>query len=223
MDRNQVVSEFSGMMIDMDYMLNIPSIHAMRGNEDVVIDLGGGIRKRSENFPDEKIRLLKQWISRHKKEIAHNHWKCGHNVFPLSSIEPDEFQFVNQIAAFLNKHALQDNASEQLYEYVVCKLDFPVFTHFVHLETTEDCIRYEDHGAACSGICDCNGIEWDITWSITYMGADGEYDVDNKQLKDTSRYNNGANYTPHDEFFCKDPFGLNGIYKIQYDHEENDT
>ena len=141
----------------------------------------------------------------------------------LSKEEKDRYQFVSQIALFSNKHALQDNASDQLYEYVAHKLESPVFIYGTVLRTDEDRIKYENHGAACSGIGDCEGIEWDITWSITYMGTDGEYDVDNERLKNTSRYYNGANNVSHDEFFCKDPFGLDGIYKIQYNYEENDA
>ena len=65
------------MTIDMDYMLCIPSIHALYGDEDIVIDYCGEIRQRSRCFPDDKIPILQQWISRHKNEIAFNHQKCG--------------------------------------------------------------------------------------------------------------------------------------------------
>ena len=88
MGRKQVISKFSGMTIDMDYMLCIPSIHAIYGEEEAVIDYGGEIRSRSSRFPEAKIKLLKRWIAKHRKEIEKNHQKCGHNDFPLDPIKP---------------------------------------------------------------------------------------------------------------------------------------
>ena len=89
MGRKQVISSFSGMTVDMDYALCIPSIHAIYGKEDAVIDFGGGIRERSGGFPDEKIELLRRWVSKHKDEIMSNHQKCGHSEFPLDPIDPE--------------------------------------------------------------------------------------------------------------------------------------
>ena len=67
------ISRFSGITIDMDYTLCIPSIHAIYDKEDAVIDFSGRIRKRSSGFPDAKIELLRNWISKHKDEIMWNH------------------------------------------------------------------------------------------------------------------------------------------------------
>lgn len=89
MGREQAVSRFSGITIDMDYKLCIPSIHAIYGKEELVIDFGGGIRERSSGFPVEKIELLRGWISRHRDEIMRNHQKCGCNDFPLDPIDPE--------------------------------------------------------------------------------------------------------------------------------------
>ena len=89
MGRKQVVSRFSGITIDMDYLLCIPSIHAIYDKEEIVIDYCGGIRKKSREFPLEKIELLIHWISKHKDEIMRNHQKCGYNDFPLDLIEPE--------------------------------------------------------------------------------------------------------------------------------------
>lgn len=50
MGRKQVVSRFSGITIDMDYLLCIPSIHAIYDKEEIVIDYCGGIRKEAVNF-----------------------------------------------------------------------------------------------------------------------------------------------------------------------------
>ena len=89
MGRKQVISSFSGITIDMDYILCVPSIHAIYDKEEAVIDFSGGIRERSSGFPDEKIELLRYWISNHKDEIMKNHQKCGLNEFPLDLIDPE--------------------------------------------------------------------------------------------------------------------------------------
>lgn len=87
-ERRQIISQFSSMTIDMDYMLCIPCIHAHFQGGETVIDISGGIRKCSGSFPEEKIELLRKWISLHREEILENHRKCGHSEFPLDLIEP---------------------------------------------------------------------------------------------------------------------------------------
>ena len=144
------------------------------------------------------------------------------NVDRICTKDEDELQFITEVALFSNKHALVDDASEQIYKYVVCKLGSHIFTYGTILKTTEDCIYYNKSGAACGGIGDCDGVEWDETWSITYMETDCQYEIDNNRLNNKKKYYDfGRNI--HDEFFCKDPFGLEGIYKIQYDFRENDA
>lgn len=87
-ERKQIISEFAGMTIDMDYMLCIPSIHAKYMEEDIIMDYSGGIREKSDAFPEEKVKLLIEWVKLHKDEIEQNHARCGQNAFPLVSIAP---------------------------------------------------------------------------------------------------------------------------------------
>ena len=53
MGRKQVISSFSGIKIDMDYILCVPSIHAIYDKEEAVIDFSGGIRERSSTWEEE--------------------------------------------------------------------------------------------------------------------------------------------------------------------------
>jgi len=87
-ERQQVISRFSGMSIDMDYLLCVPSIHAKYEDENVIISYGGGIKDKSSGFPADKIALLKEWIMLHQAEILENHFKCGRNEYPLNTIAP---------------------------------------------------------------------------------------------------------------------------------------
>ena len=52
--RRQIISQFAGLTIDMNYMLCIPSVHATYQTEEIVVDFSGGIREVTDNFPREK-------------------------------------------------------------------------------------------------------------------------------------------------------------------------
>ena len=88
MERKQVISQFSGLLVDMDYILCIPSVHAIYGKEEIVMDFGGKVRTISEGFPREKVDELRKWVLLHADEIMKNHHKCGCHDYPLNMIEP---------------------------------------------------------------------------------------------------------------------------------------
>ena len=86
--RKQIISQFSGMSIDMDYMLCVPSVHAIYNSEEIVMSYGGGIRTITDAFPKEKMEELRKWVLLHEDEIIENHHKCGYGEYPLNMIEP---------------------------------------------------------------------------------------------------------------------------------------
>ena len=88
--RKQPVSRFAGITVDMDYELCVPSVHAIYQGEEMIVDLEGAVRKRTEGFPGEKAELLLRWVRMHKQEIQGNHWKVNHQDEPLIQIEPLE-------------------------------------------------------------------------------------------------------------------------------------
>lgn len=81
-ERRQVICSFSGMLIDMDYMLCIPAVHAIYRAEDLVMDYSGEVRKSSKSFPEEKTELLKIWVKQHEEEIVVNHSLVNHGDNP---------------------------------------------------------------------------------------------------------------------------------------------
>lgn len=87
MNEETVIAQFDGMCIDMNYLLCIPSIHAIFRESEIIIDFCGGVRENINNFPEEKIILLKSWIEMHKDEIMQNHLNKGHSE-PLNMIAP---------------------------------------------------------------------------------------------------------------------------------------
>jgi len=86
--RKTIISSFSGMNMDMDYNLCIPSVHVMYREEEAVIDIDGKIRHMSNAFPKEKADLIIRWISLHKDEIVQNHLRVNHSTEPLIMITP---------------------------------------------------------------------------------------------------------------------------------------
>lgn len=91
--RKIVVSRFSDMEIDMDYLLCIPSIHAKYKNREIVIDYGGELRTQPNGFPQDKIGLLIQWVKLHREEIKENHWRVNNYYVvgkPVNPIKPLE-------------------------------------------------------------------------------------------------------------------------------------
>ena len=86
--RKQIISQFAGIKIDMDYLLCIPSVHATYQGEEIIIDFGGGIRGITEAFPKDKAEMLIQWVSLHQDEIRDNHHRIGYGIEPLNMIDP---------------------------------------------------------------------------------------------------------------------------------------
>lgn len=85
--RKQVISQFAGIIIDMDYMLCIPSIHAKYQEKEIVIDFAGHIRQKSDTFPQDKEEMLIKWVKLHENEIIENHYRVNH-IHELLTIEP---------------------------------------------------------------------------------------------------------------------------------------
>lgn len=85
--RKQVISQFAGISIDMDYMLCIPSIPAEYQEKEIVIDFDGHIRQKSDTFPQDKEEMLIKWVKLHEKEIIENHYRVNH-THELLTIEP---------------------------------------------------------------------------------------------------------------------------------------
>lgn len=88
--RRQVISQFAGISVDMNYMLCVPSIHATCRGEEIVISFCGGIMSQSEGFPKDIADLLVRWVMLHKREIMDNHSRIGHGVRPMILIDPPE-------------------------------------------------------------------------------------------------------------------------------------
>lgn len=86
--RKQVISQFAGISIDMDYILCIPSIHAKYQEKEIVIDFGGHIRQKSDAFPQGKEEMIIKWVKLHEKEIIENHYRVNNTHESLIMIEP---------------------------------------------------------------------------------------------------------------------------------------
>ena len=81
--RKKVISSFVGILIDMDYALCIPCVHAVFQGEELVLSTYGTVRARSEAFPPEKEELVRKWVLLHADEIMENHSRVNHSEEPL--------------------------------------------------------------------------------------------------------------------------------------------
>lgn len=79
---SSIIYEFDSMIIDMEYDLCIPSVHARYKRENILIDFSGEIRSVSENFPEDKVKRLVEWVNIHSEEIITNHIRKGCNESP---------------------------------------------------------------------------------------------------------------------------------------------
>ena len=79
---SSIISKFDSMIIDMEYDLCIPSIHTTYKGENIIIDFSGGIRSVSENFSEDKVKRLVEWVDIHSEEIITNHIRKGCNKSP---------------------------------------------------------------------------------------------------------------------------------------------
>ena len=86
--RQQVICDFAGIRVDMNYILCIPSVHATYQQEEIVVDFSGGIREISDQFPADKAKLVIKWVNLHKEEIQNNHRRINSGNEPPLMIEP---------------------------------------------------------------------------------------------------------------------------------------
>ena len=89
--RKQVICNFAGIRLDMNYMLCIPSVHATYQQEEMIVDFTGGIRETSDYFPADKAKLVQKWVNLHKEEIMNNHLRINSENKPPLMIEPLQF------------------------------------------------------------------------------------------------------------------------------------
>lgn len=82
-----LVSRFDGMTVDMDYQLNIPSVHAAWGAEEIVVDMGGTVRSRTPGFSAWQQRRLTDWVAAHREEVVAAHLARGQGE-PVPRIDP---------------------------------------------------------------------------------------------------------------------------------------
>lgn len=86
--RQQVICDFAGIRLDMDYKLCIPSVHATYQQQEMIVDFSGSIRGISDHFPVDKAKLVVKWVNLHKEEIQNNHRRINSENKPPLMIEP---------------------------------------------------------------------------------------------------------------------------------------
>lgn len=61
--------------IDHLNLLCVPSVHAKYRSEEMIVDFGGSVREKSDHFPENKAKLVAEWVNLHKEETNFSLWR----------------------------------------------------------------------------------------------------------------------------------------------------
>ena len=123
---------------------------------------------------------------------------------------------INKIAVFFDCHGTETTEAKEFVDYVIQK------THLgneVYWSAQNDMVTVYHEWAAHSFFDDGGGEEGYEKWTMVFMGKEGEFFVQNEKLNDQSTYA----LTAKDKFYCRDPFGLNGVFRICFERHREHT
>ena len=132
--------------------------------------------------------------------------------------------FIEEMKDFLKVHGSSATDVDKLLEYAMRKTGTGFNLFGVEWTAERDSIKVVYSMECHSFFDDGGGVESRESWSITFVEADDDFIYQNEKLNDLSIYriiNNDPVLT--DEFYCKNPFGLNGTYKIVFCGWEKST
>ena len=124
---------------------------------------------------------------------------------------------IDKIAVFIDCHSTQATDAKGFVDYVIQKAGIVMDDRNWFAQQNKISVYYE--WASHSFFDDGGGEEGYRKWSITFVGNEGNYMLQNKKLNDLSEYRANTK----DSFYCRDPFGLIGIYEICFEGERKTT
>lgn len=132
--------------------------------------------------------------------------------------------FLSLMRVFLDAHGTKNTDAEKLIDYAVSKTGEGFNYYGVRWTAERDRIQCSHSWEGHSFFDDGGGIEGEIDWTLSYVGTEGNYPIENEKLNDLSCYAFRSTIGGiEDTFFCKNPFGLLGIYRIDYSGYEKHT
>lgn len=123
---------------------------------------------------------------------------------------------INKIAEFIDCHGTETTEAKELVDYVIQKTNLDYERYW---SAQNDMITVYHKWAAHSFFDDGGGEEGYEKWTIVFMGKEGEFFIQNEKLNDRSTYD----LTAKDTFYCSNPFGLNGVFRICFERHREDT
>lgn len=119
---------------------------------------------------------------------------------------------INKISVFTECHGTEATDIGDLVDYAIRKTGLSYEDNW---SAYRDSISVHDDWSNHSFFDDGGGDEGYKNWSIVFVEKEGDYLIQNEKLNDRSVYVLDAHGpTVEDSFYCKDPFGLKGIYRI---------
>ena len=130
--------------------------------------------------------------------------------------------FLEGMSAFRNAHGPGD--ADALLNYAKKKTGLSFNNHGARWTANRNEVACHYSWESHSFFDDGGGAEGHKDWSIRYVGATGNYPLRNNKLDDHSTYMLGTHLPAvNDSFYCENPFGFSGIYRICFKGDENNT
>lgn len=124
--------------------------------------------------------------------------------------------FIEQMKPFLTAHGTPNTDVNGLLDYACQKGRVRFNIHGCDWSTDQDTIKYRYEWYACNFFDDIED-KGRYDWSFTFVAYTGIYLIQNEMLNDISHYDVRSNAPAVDDlFYCKDPFGLKGIYEVHF-------
>ena len=136
--------------------------------------------------------------------------------------EKNRQAFIVQMKDFLDSHGTEKTDVNGLLDYITKKTG-AVFDRWATWAAQRDRIKCHYEWGGHSFFDDGGGFEGCLDWSITFLNSDSDYSIQNDKLNDLEHFKMPRDRAVSDVFYCKDPFGLNGIYEIRFEAIVNTT
>lgn len=133
-------------------------------------------------------------------------------------------KFIEKMKPFLELYGTENTNVLGLLDYVKCKTHLGFKYHGVEWFASRNGIRCHHEFGGHSFFDDGGGEEGQEEWSFFAVESEVDCVFQNDKLNDLVRYPQPHNGQFTDLFFCENPFGLKGVFKVSYSwkHELTD-
>ena len=125
--------------------------------------------------------------------------------------------FISKMKPFLERYGTKSTDVSKLLDYVQHKTGLGFNYGGVEWFAYHNGIRCLHEWSAHSFFDDGGGEEGLEDWSMLSVNSAGDGILQNEKLNDLNQYSRRYGGQFKDSFFCENPFGLKGLFKISYE------